>query len=143
MTTLWQDTLHGFRRLLKRPGFTAVAALSLALGIGANTVVFSLINGLLLRPLDYPEPARLVWVWSVPLQNRTAQGNTLAPSFFALRDQNQSFRAVGAYRGNVAANLGAGEDGAPGEKIVGQHFTPGMFDALGSSARDGADVRSG
>ncbi len=131
MTTLWQDMLHGFRMLLKRPGFTAVAALSLALGIGANTVVFSLINGLLLRPLDFPQPDRLVWVWSVPFKNPTAQNSTLAPNFFALRDKNQSFQAVGGYWGGVTANLGAGEDGTPGEKIQGQHFTPGMFTALG------------
>jgi hypothetical protein len=70
MTTLWQDVLHGFRMLLKRPGFTVVAALSLALGIGTNTVIFSLTNGLLLRPLDYPQPDRLVWVWSAASTGR-------------------------------------------------------------------------
>ena len=119
-----------------------VAALSLALGIGANTVVFSLINGLLLRPLDFPEPDRLVWVWTVPLKNRTAQNGTLAPNFFALRDGNQSFSAVGGYWGQVTANLGAGEDGTPGEKIVGQHFTPGRVRRVGSPARDGPYIRS-
>jgi len=131
MTSLWQDVVYGFRTMWKKPGFTVVAALSLALGIGANTVVFSLINGLLLRPLDFPDANRLVWIWSVPLKNPSAQGNTLAPSFFALRDGNQSFSAVGGYWGQVTANLGAGEDGTPGEKIFGQHFTPGVFDALG------------
>jgi putative ABC transport system permease protein len=131
MTSLWQDVAYGFRTMWKKPGFTVVAALSLALGIGANTVVFSLINGLLLRPLDFPEANRLVWIWSVPLKTPSAQGNTLAPSFFALRDGNQSFSAVGGYWGQVTANLGAGEDGTPGEKIFGQHFTPGVFDALG------------
>jgi putative ABC transport system permease protein len=68
MTSLWQDVAYGFRTMWKKPGFTIVAALSLALGIGANTVVFSLINGLLLRPLDFPDANRLVWVWSVPLK---------------------------------------------------------------------------
>ena len=103
MTSLWHDVVYGFRTMWKKPGFTAVAALSLALGIGANTVVFSLINGLLLRPLDFPEPDRLVWVWSVPLKDRTAQNSTLAPNFFALRDGNQSFSAVGGYWGQVTA----------------------------------------
>ena len=131
MTSLWHDIVYGFRTMWKKPGFTVVAALSLALGIGANTVVFSLINGLLLRPLDFPEPNRLVWVWSVPLKDRAAQNGTLAPNFFALRDGNQSFSSVGGYWGQVTANLGASEDGTPGEKIVGQHFTPGVFDALG------------
>lgn len=105
MTSLWHDVVYGFRTMWKKPGFTVVAALSLALGIGANTVVFSLINGLLLRPLDFPEPNRLVWVWSVPLKDRTAQNSTLAPNFFALRDGNQSFSAVGGYWGQVTANL--------------------------------------
>jgi putative ABC transport system permease protein len=68
MTNLWQDVAYGFRTMWKKPEFTIVAALSLALGIGANTVVFSLINGLLLRPLDFPDANRLVWVWSVPLK---------------------------------------------------------------------------
>ena len=56
MTTAWQDILYGFRMLLKKPGFTLVAALSLALGIGANTVIFSLIDTTLLRPLPYKDP---------------------------------------------------------------------------------------
>lgn len=69
MTTLWQDIVYGFRALLKKPGFTIVAALSLALGIAANTVIFSLINTTLLRSLPYPDPSKLVVIWSVPLQH--------------------------------------------------------------------------
>lgn len=75
MANLRQDALHGFQMLLKTPGLTTVAALSLALGIGANTVIFSLINGTLLRPLAFPDPDRLVVIWKVPLDHPDQRNN--------------------------------------------------------------------
>ena len=117
--TWWRDFAYGCRTLIRFPGFTSVAALSLALGIAANTVIFSLINGLLLRPLDYPDPERLVWIWSVPRENPQQQGSQFAPNYFSLRDQAESFEAVGAYWGEVSGNIGAGEDGQPAEKLQG------------------------
>lgn len=75
MANVRQDALHGFQMLLKTPGLTAVAALSLALGIGANTVIFSLINGTLLRPLAFPNPDRLVVIWKVPLDHLDQRNN--------------------------------------------------------------------
>src|SRR5215510_7866041 len=64
MTTFWRDLRYGLRMLLRKPGFAIVSALTLAIGIGANTAIFSLVNGLLLRPLPYSDSERLVIIWT-------------------------------------------------------------------------------
>src|SRR5690242_21662196 len=106
MTTWWQDILYGFRMLVKKPGFTVVAALSLALGIGANTVIFSLINTTLLRPLPFEDAGKIMVLWSVPLNNRTQQNNVTVLSFNSYRDTSQTLESVGALTGS-SKNLGA------------------------------------
>ena len=130
MTTLWQDVLYGFRMLVKKPGFTVVAAVSLALGIGANTVIFSLINNALLRPLPFRDPDRLLSVYTVP-ENRPNQRNSVnVPSYFAWAAQNQSFESFGGFF-YTGANAGADQNGAPPEALSGLSFTPSLFATLG------------
>jgi len=129
MKTFWQDVIYGFRMLPKKPGFTVVAALSLALGIGANTVIFSLINTTLLRPLPYPDPDRMVMIWSVPLESKDQLNGVMALNYNAFRERAQSFEAMGGIRTNVC-NVGADEHGQPPERVDCENYTPSMFQAL-------------
>jgi putative ABC transport system permease protein len=95
MNNLWHDVRFGVRMLAKNPGFTVVAVLTLALGIGAVTAIFSVVHAVLLRPLPYPEPSRIVRVWQVDSQG--VQGNLADPNFEDLRDANRSFEAFAEY----------------------------------------------
>ncbi len=130
---LRSDLLYGWRALRRAPGFTFVAALSLALGIGANTLVFSLLDSTLLRPLNLPDSDRLVAIWTVPADNPDQLGTSSIQRFFALRDQTQSFEAVGAFNGIACGvkTLGLERDGIAAERILGQTVSPTMFRALG------------
>jgi putative ABC transport system permease protein len=96
MTTLWQDVVYGFRMLMKKPGFTAIAALSLALGIGANTAIFSLVNTVLLSSLGYRDPNRLVMIETTPPGHPETSEPAMVPDYIAWKEQSRSFESVAA-----------------------------------------------
>ena len=127
MRSLIQDLRYGFRMLAKRPGFTAIAVLALALGIGANTAVFSVIRGVLLRPLPYADPDRLVVLWESNLKSNAPRESTSAPNFLDWRAQNQSFVDMAAAGGGSAALT---EEGEP-EILIGTVVTTNYFNLLG------------
>jgi predicted permease len=100
MQKLWQDSRYAFRILLKNRGFTAVAVLALALGIGANTAIFSVVNSVLLRPLPYRDPQRLVVLWENYQQRGGPEREWFSPADFKdFREQAQSFEHVAALLG--------------------------------------------
>jgi putative ABC transport system permease protein len=129
MAILWQDIVYGFRMLIKNPAVTFIAVLSLALGIAANTTIFSLINATLLGSLPFPDPERIVILWTVPRDRPQARNSVAGQNYVAWKSQSQSFEAVGAMFENVR-NLGA-ENGAPAERVAGQFLTPSFFKVLG------------
>jgi putative ABC transport system permease protein len=97
MGTLWQDLRFGLRVLAKQPAFTLVAIVTLALGVGANTAIFSVVNGVLLRSLPYPDPDRLVVLWEADAKSR--QIHVSQPNFEDWRAGQQSFESVSAHTG--------------------------------------------
>src|SRR6266852_2499074 len=127
MTKLWQDVLHGLRMLVKKPGFTTVAVLSLGLGIGANTAIFSLVNTILLGSLSYREPGRLVMIETTPPGHPEQTDRAMVPDYLAWKERSRSFEKLGA----VSGDLGPQENGAPAERIEGEGFSPAVFQILG------------
>ena len=100
---LVRDVRYAIRTLTKSPGFTAVVVLTLALGIGANTAIFSIVHGVLLRPLDYPKPDRLMYLTAETPAIAGARSPLSAPEYTEFRQMNRSFAEVGAYSMGGAA----------------------------------------
>ncbi|HMB28269.1 MAG TPA: ABC transporter permease, partial [Blastocatellia bacterium] len=98
MQTLWQDLRFGARMLMKKPGFTAIAVLTLALGIGANTAIFSVVNAVLLKPLPYLKEPRLVFIESGDKQSDPRGYFGASPAdFWDWRAQSRTFQQLAAY----------------------------------------------
>jgi hypothetical protein len=140
---LMSDFRHALRVLRRRPAFTLVAVLTLGLGIGANTAIFSVVNGVLLRPLPFPEPDRIVRLWE---QTRAGGRNNVSnPNFLDWRARATSFEALSAYRGGTETVLG-GRDAVFAEAYI---VTDGFFRVLGvppgarPHVRRGRDARRG
>ncbi|MGA9998171.1 MAG: ABC transporter permease, partial [Pyrinomonadaceae bacterium] len=127
MRTLFQDLRYGVRMLLRSPGVTFVAILAIALGVGANTTIFSVINSVLLRPLPFAESEKLVKVLGTDAKRGRNDLPTSFPNFTDWREQTQAFESMTAYS-EASATL-AGSDGP--EQIKGVAATSDMFPALG------------
>jgi putative ABC transport system permease protein len=121
-----QDLRYGLRMLRRGPGFTAVAVLTLALGIGANTAIFSVVNELLLRPLPFRDAERLVMLWEVSPEGRH-QNTTSRANFMGWREQSTAFEGMAAFSDQRVSLTG---DGDP-EEVSAQLATPELFHVLG------------
>ncbi|HMB28450.1 MAG TPA: ABC transporter permease, partial [Blastocatellia bacterium] len=132
MQTLWQDLRFGFRTLTRKPGFTVVAIIALALGIGANTAIFSVVNSVLLRPLAYQDPEALVVInHDYPKINLKASVSAIGYTHY--RDNAKSFESVVAMTGGGFNLTGGGDP----EQVNGSRITYNFFSALGTEARLG------
>src|SRR5882724_12331176 len=125
METVLRDIRYGVRSLLKRPGFTAIAVITLALGIGANTAIFSVVNGVLLRPLPYVEAERLIVPWGtrVDMQART---NVSYPDLVDWQAQTKTLEYIAAYN-SAGTLLREGEEPEP---ISGAAVSADLFPLL-------------
>jgi putative ABC transport system permease protein len=126
METFFQDVRYGARVLAKHKSFTAVAVVTLALGIGANTAIFSVVNDLLLRPLPYSDAERIVMLWEVTPSGRH-QNTTSRANFREWRAQGASFESVAAFSDQRMNLTGVGEP----EEVTVQLATPDLFKVLG------------
>jgi len=127
MNALFQDLKFGFRMLAKNPGFTAVAVLTLALGIGGNVAVFSLLDGVLLRPLPYSLPDRLYMFFPYEKSPQNAMVASSYPDFQDWHQQSHAFEAMAGYRFESFNLTGTTEP----ERLDGLYSTPGLFALLG------------
>jgi putative ABC transport system permease protein len=131
---MFQDLRYGLRMLVKNPGFACVAVLTLALGIGANTAIFSIVNAVLLQPLPFSEPDRLVWVWG-NIRNGGRSASVSPLDYLDYRAQNTSFEHFAATF-TVPAPFNLTGSGEP-ERLQGAVATGDFFQALGVNPRLG------
>jgi putative ABC transport system permease protein len=126
METIGQDLRYALRQLRKSPGFTVVAVLTLALGIGANTAIFSVVNAVLLKPLTYKNADSLVMVWQQNPHRGWSQNNVSGANFLDWKKQNHVFTDIAAIESN-SFNLSGG---AKPEEVAGERVTTNLFSVL-------------
>ncbi len=135
MNTFWQDLRYGARMLFKNPGFTLVAIITLALGIGANTTIFSVINSLLLKPIPFPDAERLALVWKSQVKDPKDRNIISAPNYRDWQQQNDVFEKM-AILDSAGKGYNLSGDGEP-ERVSGVRVSAGFFDVLGVKPRLG------
>ncbi|HEX6719261.1 MAG TPA: ABC transporter permease [Pyrinomonadaceae bacterium] len=128
MDSIIKDIRYGFRSLLKRPGFTVIALVALALGIGANTAIFSLVNAVVIQPLPFPDPDRLVWVFG-NIRNGPNRASISPPDFLDYRSQNKTFEQFAA-SGTLPGAVNLTGSGEP-ERLTASIVTGNYFDTFG------------
>ena len=133
METLFQDLRYGIRAMLKSRGFTAVAVIALALGIGANTAIFSVIDAVLLRPLPYKNAEQLVLIWHNYPQINLAEASICPPCYHEYRDMTSSFEQVATQTGWSVNLTGTGEP----ERLQGSRVSYNYFATLGAEPAQG------
>src|SRR5215471_13098191 len=121
------DVRQALRALYTRPGFTVLAIATLALGIGANAAIFTVVNGVLLRPLPYPEPDRIVRLWEHT--SRGSNANVSMPNLRDWRERLKSFQVIAGYQGGTTTVLGGAEPAFVDAYTV----TNGYFSVFGAA----------
>ena len=138
MGSLWQDLNYGFRILIKKPGFTAVAVITLALGIGANSAIFSVVNAVLINPMPYRASDRLVEFWETNPPKKWTQATVAPANLFDWQKQSQSFEDIAAYMGSDKKGPGITgvqlTGGAEPERVQALYVTGNLFSVLGVDA---------
>jgi putative ABC transport system permease protein len=137
MSGLIQDLRYAMRQLRRSPGFTVVAVLTLALGIGANASIFSVVYGVLLRPLPYPDSNRIMAVFEI--NSRGGWSRLADPNFNDFRDQNRSFQAIAKYKDYVVSVSGASQ---PTRTTV-AYVSPDFLEVFGIQPILGRDFSPG
>ena len=127
MGTIWQDIRFGLRMLAKNVSLTSVAAFTLALGIGANTAIFSVVDAVLLQPLPYKDPGKLVFVWSTLISQGVPISGSAAPDFREWRARNHVFSGMAAY---YYANYNLALPGDEPLRVPAAHISPELFSLL-------------
>jgi len=138
METFWNDLRYGWRMMRRSPGFAAVALLTLAIGIGANAAIFSIVNGVLLRPLPFPDSSRIVTIWETDANRNVVRGTASPAEFLDWRDMNHSFAELSGWRSLLFTITGSGD----AEQVHGSQVSGNFFRMLGVGPIIGRDFSS-